>query len=148
MSTDANAERVEKLGVGRITGALLVAVWAGVLVAVIVLRRHTDYAHHEALYWWEAFYRTGSIIFGGGQVRTTPIHLPCSWQSVVARLGMCPRAELMQSQQVCGAQPVVSSSPKTLSLATMCEGSSKRKTLAGYLIVHAQVQQLHKTLWV
>lgn len=71
VSTDANAERVEKLGVGRFTGALLVAMWAGVLVAVIVLRRQTEYVHHEALYWWEAFYRTGSIIFGGGQVRFT-----------------------------------------------------------------------------
>ncbi|CAL5229349.1 g12659 [Coccomyxa viridis] len=68
VSTDANAERVEKLGVGRVTGALLVAIWAGVLVAVIVLRRNTDYAQHQALFWWEAFYRTGSIIFGGGQV--------------------------------------------------------------------------------
>lgn len=72
---DENAERVEKLGVGRITGALLVALWAGVLVAVIVYRRHTDYVHHEALYWWEAFYRTGSIIFGGGQVSISPLAL-------------------------------------------------------------------------
>ena len=72
VSTDANAERVEKLGVGRITGALLVALWAGVLVGVIVYRRHADYVHHEALYWWEAFYRTGSIIFGGGQVSISP----------------------------------------------------------------------------
>ena len=89
VSTDANAERVEKLGVGRVTGALLVAIWAGVLVAVIVLRRNTDCAQHQALFWWEAFYRTGSIIFGGGQVRHTPnADLPFESLPCLARLGL------------------------------------------------------------
>jgi len=68
VSTDENADRVERLGVGRITGTVLVALWAGVLVFVIVYRRHTEYEAHKELFWWEAFYRTGSIIFGGGQV--------------------------------------------------------------------------------
>lgn len=68
VSTDQNADRVEKLGVGRITGLVLVIVWAAVLVFVIVYRRHADYESHKELFWWEAFYRTGSLIFGGGQV--------------------------------------------------------------------------------
>ena len=63
-----HADRVERLGVGRITGAILVLAWAAVLVFVIVYRRHVDYGSHKELFWWEAFYRTGSIIFGGGQV--------------------------------------------------------------------------------
>ena len=88
VSTDANAERVEKLGVGRVTGALLVAIWAGVLVAVIFLRRNTDYAHHQALFWWEAFYRTGSIIFGGGQVRYIPTEALVGVHPCLARLGL------------------------------------------------------------
>ena len=58
---------------GRITGAILVLAWAAVLVFVIVLRRHTDYASHKELFWWEAFYRTGSIIFGGGQVAPSSV---------------------------------------------------------------------------
>ena len=48
--------------------AASVIVWAAVLVFVIVYRRHADYESHKELFWWEAFYRTGSLIFGGGQV--------------------------------------------------------------------------------
>ncbi len=68
MSTVADADRVERLGVGRVVGLGLVLVWLAVLVVTIVLRRRLAYADHKPLFWWEAFYRTGSIIFGGGQV--------------------------------------------------------------------------------
>ncbi|CAK0787139.1 hypothetical protein CVIRNUC_010355 [Coccomyxa viridis] len=68
VSMAEHADRVERLGVGRIMGAILVLAWAAVLVFVIVYRRHVDYKSHKELFWWEAFYRTGSIIFGGGQV--------------------------------------------------------------------------------
>ena len=50
----------------------LVFLWLAVLVATIVLRRHTAYEARKELHWWEAFYRTGSIIFGGGQVCSAP----------------------------------------------------------------------------
>ena len=69
VSTVADADRVEKLGVSRTVGAILILFWAVVLTVVIVLRRRLDYESHKELYWFEAFYRTGSIIFGGGQVR-------------------------------------------------------------------------------
>jgi chromate transporter len=35
---------------------------------VWVIKSSTDYEDAQALHWFEAFYRTGSIIFGGGQV--------------------------------------------------------------------------------
>ena len=57
-----------KLGVNKAVGLILVFLWMAVLVVTIVLRRHTSYEAHEELHWWEGFYRTGSIIFGGGQV--------------------------------------------------------------------------------
>ena len=68
VDTIGQADRIINLGLGRVAGTCLIVAWAVVLVATIVVRRHTDYAGHEALFWWEAFYRTGSIIFGGGQV--------------------------------------------------------------------------------
>ena len=34
----------------------------------LLRRRTTEYDGNEPAHWFEAFYRTGSIIFGGGQV--------------------------------------------------------------------------------
>eukprot|EP00199_Chlamydomonas_sp_CCMP681_P001026 CAMPEP_0119109864 /NCGR_PEP_ID=MMETSP1180-20130426/24373_1 /TAXON_ID=3052 ORGANISM="Chlamydomonas cf sp, Strain CCMP681" /NCGR_SAMPLE_ID=MMETSP1180 /ASSEMBLY_ACC=CAM_ASM_000741 /LENGTH=522 /DNA_ID=CAMNT_0007095877 /DNA_START=95 /DNA_END=1660 /DNA_ORIENTATION=- len=62
---------VQSLGVGMKVGAALILVWAGVLTTVLVLVRSLDYDHRKdstALDWFEVFYRTGSIIYGGGQV--------------------------------------------------------------------------------
>jgi hypothetical protein len=78
VSTVADADRVERLGVGRVVGLGLVLVWLAVLVVTIVLRRRLAYAEHKPLFWWEAFYRTGSIIFGGGQVGAPP-HPLTAW---------------------------------------------------------------------
>uniref|UniRef100_A0A0C3SSE1 Chromate transporter n=1 Tax=Guillardia theta (strain CCMP2712) TaxID=905079 RepID=A0A0C3SSE1_GUITC len=54
----------------QVTGAILLIVWISVLVIAIVLR--TSVIKYEGsgrvLWWFESFYRTGSIIFGGGQV--------------------------------------------------------------------------------
>ena len=49
VSTVADADRVEKLGVNRIVGLGLVLIWLAVLVTTIVLRRRIDYASHEPL---------------------------------------------------------------------------------------------------
>lgn len=68
VSKATEADRIEKLGVSRAVGAVLIAAWLVVLVCTIVFRRRTDYETRKELHWWEAFYRTGSIIFGGGQV--------------------------------------------------------------------------------
>ena len=75
VDTIGQADRIIKLGLARAAGTCLIVAWAVVLVATIVIRRHTDYAGHEKLFWWEAFYRTGSIIFGGGQVCITALML-------------------------------------------------------------------------
>ena len=54
-------------GYGKLTGGLLVACWLAILVAATALRLTTEYETHKLLHWFEGFYRTGSIIFGGGQ---------------------------------------------------------------------------------
>ena len=81
-------------------GCVLIVVWAVVLIVVILMRNNvsnprgtascgrvrrsaqrerltgrrrgtqTDYEDNKELHWFETFYRVGSIIFGGGQVRT------------------------------------------------------------------------------
>lgn len=67
-----DADRVEKLGVNRAVGVALVLLWAITLAGVITLRRQMPYTGGwKQLYWFEAFFRTGSIIFGGGQVLPT-----------------------------------------------------------------------------
>lgn len=68
VSSPSHADLMVKLGVNKAVGLILVFLWMAVLVVTIVLRRHTSYEAHEELHWWEGFYRTGSIIFGGGQV--------------------------------------------------------------------------------
>ena len=61
---------VESLGLGRVGGAVLILIWICTLVGTIVARSLTSYSNHAMLplHWFEAFFRIGSIIFGGGQV--------------------------------------------------------------------------------
>lgn len=61
-------EDVAHLGVPRVVGGALIAAWASALIALGVIVSRTEYASNKELHWFEAFYRTGSIIFGGGQV--------------------------------------------------------------------------------
>lgn len=61
-------QTVEKFGLGRVGGALLIAVWAAILFGAMALRRVYSYSEAAPLHWFELFYRTGSLIFGGGQV--------------------------------------------------------------------------------
>jgi len=35
----------------------------------VVFAGRTDYDSHKELHWFAVFYRVGSVIFGGGQVR-------------------------------------------------------------------------------
>jgi len=54
-------------GLGRVSGGLLLGLWAAILVVTIVVVRTIP--NPPVLFrWWEAFYRIGSIIYGGGQV--------------------------------------------------------------------------------
>eukprot|EP00891_Asterochloris_glomerata_P000418 jgi/Astpho2/418/e_gw1.00011.213.1_t len=68
VTTVAVEDEVKELGVGRGFGAALVLLWGGLLVASIIARSKTSYSDFKILHWWEIFFRTGSIIFGGGQV--------------------------------------------------------------------------------
>ena len=59
---------MESLGLGRKTGAAVIAAWVVVLSVVLALAR-TTYNHGDGpLNWFEVFFRIGSIIYGGGQV--------------------------------------------------------------------------------
>ncbi|NJR41969.1 MAG: hypothetical protein HC767_04250 [Akkermansiaceae bacterium] len=64
-------------GMSRQAGAILLAVWASLLLAVIWVRSATSYddVWIQPLHWFESFYRIGSLIYGGGQVRTHANHL-------------------------------------------------------------------------
>lgn len=66
---------MEKLGFNKFWGSVLLASWIVVLVVVLILSGGSEYASHKELHWFAAFYRTGSVIFGGGQVRSA--ELPC-----------------------------------------------------------------------
>lgn len=70
---------VDKLGFNKWGGGALIAVWVAVLIAVVVTAAGSDYAGNEELHWFASFYRTGSVIFGGGQVV-----LPMLYNDVVA----------------------------------------------------------------
>lgn len=91
--TAHGANQIVHFGVGLIVGAILVLLWAATLAVVMTLRRQKPYeGDWRPLYWFEAFFRTGSIIFGGGQVShlTTSVEIyvdrstctnPISWLS-------------------------------------------------------------------
>ena len=70
---------VGHLGLNKVGGAAVLALWIAVLVAVLVAAGQTAYVDQKELHWFAAFYRTGSIIFGGGQVV-----LPMLYNDVVA----------------------------------------------------------------
>ena len=59
---------VERLGFNKLWGTVLLAAWLVVLIVTVVLAGGSEYASHKELHWFAAFYRTGSDIFGGGQV--------------------------------------------------------------------------------
>jgi chromate transporter len=64
----------------------LLLIWLVILIAVIALR-NAGYPYDgsgQVLYWFESFYRTGSIIYGGGQVV-----LPLLLEEVVKYQSLC-----------------------------------------------------------
>jgi chromate transporter len=64
-------KEIGKMGINMTWGAVLISLWLAVLIVVLVLVRSLDYDHRREatpLDWFETFYRTGSIIYGGGQV--------------------------------------------------------------------------------
>ena len=65
---DAHVDEVAHLGLSPSTGAFLIIAWIITLVALGIVVSKTDYASSKEVHWFEAFWRAGSIIFGGGRV--------------------------------------------------------------------------------
>eukprot|EP00240_Pyramimonas_obovata_P001353 CAMPEP_0118932580 /NCGR_PEP_ID=MMETSP1169-20130426/10506_1 /TAXON_ID=36882 /ORGANISM="Pyramimonas obovata, Strain CCMP722" /LENGTH=429 /DNA_ID=CAMNT_0006875259 /DNA_START=139 /DNA_END=1428 /DNA_ORIENTATION=- len=59
---------ISSLGLSMVGGGILLGIWFAILIAVVVARRVVPYEDLPQLHWFEAFYTTGSLIFGGGQV--------------------------------------------------------------------------------
>lgn len=76
---DMNAG-VDKLGFNKLGGGVLLAGWIVILVVLLVLAGQISYEDAKELHWAAVFWRTGSIIFGGGQVV-----LPMIYNDVVDR---------------------------------------------------------------
>ncbi|KAK3255906.1 hypothetical protein CYMTET_34936 [Cymbomonas tetramitiformis] len=68
ITTNVEAKMLQSMGLSINTGLILIGIWLAVLIVVIVLRNTVEYSSAPAIHWFEAFYRTGSLIFGGGQV--------------------------------------------------------------------------------
>ncbi|KAK3257582.1 hypothetical protein CYMTET_33339, partial [Cymbomonas tetramitiformis] len=68
ITTDVEAKMLQSMGLSINAGLILIGIWLAVLIVVIVLRNTVEYSSAPAIHWFEAFYRTGSLIFGGGQV--------------------------------------------------------------------------------
>jgi chromate transporter len=103
---------VDRLGFSKLGGGLLIATWAAVLVAVLVLAGGREYASSRELHWFAAFYRTGSIIFGGGQVV-----LPMLYNDVVA--ADCAD----QSQRCCPGPAAAGAGVDAAAAAAACAGA-------------------------
>jgi len=86
VKTSHMATGTDKLGFNKTGGAILILIWIAVLIGVLVGAGQTDYVDNKELHWFAAFYRTGSIIFGGGQVV-----LPMLYNDVVA--ADCPNQQ-------------------------------------------------------
>ncbi len=61
-------EKIHHSGVSQTSGFIFLSVWVSIWIAVSCMVKLRDYDSYPELHWFEAFYRTGSIIFGGGQV--------------------------------------------------------------------------------
>eukprot|EP00899_Mesostigma_viride_P007137 jgi/Mesvir1/16424/Mv25290-RA.1 len=57
---------LQRIGISPIGGLVFLAVWAGLLIFTVIVRRTKNMSDELDLF--EAMYRLGSIIFGGGQV--------------------------------------------------------------------------------
>lgn len=61
-------DNIDNLGLGMVGGAVVLLVWVAVLVVSIIVKSSTSYHIAKFIHWFEAFYLTGSVTYGGGQV--------------------------------------------------------------------------------
>lgn len=74
MEEEERTEVTNRVGMG-VSGAIAIfCAWLTVLVGGLVLRMYIPYWSAPWLYWLETFYRTGSLIFGGGPVVLPLLH--------------------------------------------------------------------------
>ncbi|GAQ86163.1 chromate transporter [Klebsormidium nitens] len=89
---------VNNFGLSMRGGAALLSGWLALLILVVVGKHSTSYHHAKFLHWFESFYVTGSIIFGGGQVV-----LPIIEQQVVHYNTVCTPAHAFAANATFGA---------------------------------------------
>lgn len=77
----ADEKHVSTFGLSFTSGCLLIGFWAAILLLVIVARDQTTYDDWKYLHIFETFFRIGSIIFGGGQVRGRSWDCGCGGRS-------------------------------------------------------------------
>jgi hypothetical protein len=65
-------EHIERLGLGRVAGGVLLALFFVILLGSMIAKKLVPYEQAPPLWWFETFYYTGSLIFGGGQVGAQP----------------------------------------------------------------------------
>lgn len=70
------------------TGSVLLALWLAVLVVTVVLGTSLSNPP-PPLQWWQVFYRTGSIIYGGGQVVLPMLYNDVVQQTCDSATGLC-----------------------------------------------------------
>ena len=61
-------EKISSFGLSIPAAAALLLFWAALLIGLLVAVQVLEYGDFPFVFWLEAAYRTGSIIFGGGQV--------------------------------------------------------------------------------
>lgn len=67
-ATDADLDGIEHLGLGPLAGGALIAAVFLFFVICIVLITVLDFENNKYFFWFSAFWRTGTVLWGGGPV--------------------------------------------------------------------------------
>mmetsp|Transcript_6663 Transcript_6663/g.10537 ORF Transcript_6663/g.10537 Transcript_6663/m.10537 type:complete len:361 (+) Transcript_6663:327-1409(+) len=82
-------EGIDSLGVSKTGGAMLIGTWIGILILTVIMVNTLPYeGAAKGIFWFESFFRTGSIIFGGGQVVLPLIVNELVKETTVCNLGV------------------------------------------------------------
>ena len=134
-AADRDAEDVAHLGLKPWAMPLaLIAAWIVTLITLGIVVSNTSYESNKELHWFEAFWRTGSIIFGGGQV-VLPLLLSDVVQYDHDVLGARRRHERVHGVRENGDGDVVDHR------GTILRGSRCRPSHAGAVVQSERVHQ-------
>jgi len=67
-AADQAGKDCESFGVGPVVGGILITVIVAIFFATFIATNVLEYEDNKQLFWFSAFYRTGAVIWGGGQV--------------------------------------------------------------------------------